>query len=319
MSDKFQFIQDAIESSLALENLFSRESIEESTTNYLEEAIDNPDQWRYDYSAKTHLQQKIHQYQDEYKDQLSSHQATYTQWSESVWRLIPDKDDARLCDKERNAVLGFDSSFYVFDEYVAYLFDDDQLTQLDTKRLASLHQDLLYSVDLVYKNSTETFQAALRQALDNVSLFSSSVHLDEVFALKKQYAVLSILNENMSGVFADFLDEFNQHQSHIKAHFADLIPLVDELKSHLSSETIFHQSSDEAIIELVEDNEQFWDWFHTDEDNEESLSYRLSMNNDLPRLFYRGLNGIFMDDLRLYSAHPMTLQFIKQTACIHLR
>ena len=321
MSDKFQFIKDAIESSLKIENQQSRESIEQDAKEYIEDAIDNPNQWRHNYSVKDKLQEKIKQYQTECDDKLSSlKENTYDKWDYSVWSLIPDKDDARISEKERNCILGFETSHYQFDEYVSNLFDDDETTKLDNDELNSLHNKLLYSIDLLYKNGSKEFKQQYRQALDNVSLFSSEVNLDEVVAIKKQKEILSSLDEEMDYSFPDFLDTFNHYEQEINEHFPDLVSLVDDIKSNLKSEDIFNQTSNETIFNLVDDNERFWNWFHTDESNANSLSYRLSMkDDDIPRLFYRGMNYIpDMDNVEVgsYSADGYNADYFSNRAVV---
>ena len=291
MSDKFQFIQDAINHSLAFENETNRETVERDTEDYIQNEIDTPTSWHW---KKEDIANKMKTLQQEQFTALNAFKEDgYNQWLFEYNNLLTDAR-GEVGKKAQVHFFEIEDILQRIDDRIDKVFDDDEkVYKSDKTELREDLERLTIQTDLLYKtNNNEDWKDAFREALDKVSLFETFVPLDEVFDTKKRMAILADLSDRLdAGDLHTFVEEIEYHQDVID--FSEIHEILDEMRSNLSVSDVFHAHSDREILDLVRHNDNFWQWFETDENREDSLSYRLSMVEDgLPRLFYRGLRDV---------------------------
>ncbi|MBQ9620062.1 MAG: hypothetical protein IJR44_06165, partial [Neisseriaceae bacterium] len=291
MSDKFQFIQDAINHSLAFENETNRETVERDTEDYIQNEIDTPTSWHW---KKEDIANKMKTLQQEqYTALYSFKEDGYNEWL-AEYQFLIDVDESELSNNAQVHFFEIEDILQRIDDRIDKVFDGgEKVYKSDKTELREDLERLTIQTDLLYKtNNNEDWKDAFREALDKVSLFETFVPLDEVFDTKKRMAILADLSDRLdAGDLHTFVEEIEYHQDVID--FSEIHEILDEMRSNLSVSDVFHAHSDREILDLVRHNDNFWEWFETDENNEESLSYRLSMvENGLPRLFYRGLRDV---------------------------
>ena len=291
MSDKFQFIQDAINHSLAFENESNRENIERDTEDYIQNELDNPSSWHWE---SKNIEKQIQQLKQEQSDALYSFQVDgYNQWF-NKYNELANVQPSEVGKKAQVHLIEIEDILKRIDEEMERFFDtDEKVHKSDKTELREDLERLTIESDLLYKtNDNETLANDFREALDKVSLFENYVPLDDIYETKERIRILEQLSDS-TGSFEDFVGRVEYYQSYIEETFPEITQKIDAMRSNLSVSDIFHTHSDSEIFNLVRNNNHFWEWFETDEYREDSLGYRLSMvENGLPRLFYRGLRDV---------------------------